>query len=80
MKSFYRFEFCFEKEVFLIEEFSSLSSLISFINNDLKDSPQPCLYYQAFIVTLLDDLTEGDGFGECPSISRDKNIILLKDN
>lgn len=68
MKTVFRVVYCYEVEEFLTESFNSLKGLIDFINNELKYSGK-CLFYQSSIVTYLDELTEGDAFGELPPVS-----------
>lgn len=68
MKTKFRIVYCFEIDVYQEEFFNTLEGLIDFINNELKYSGK-CLYYQSSIVTYLDELTEGDSFGELPPVS-----------
>jgi len=75
MRTKYRIVYCFEVGDYQEEFFNSLNELIDFINDELKDSGN-CLFYSSSIVTYLDELTEGDSFGELPPVSSDK--ILFK--
>ena len=68
MKSKFRIVYCYEVGEYQEEFFGTLEGLIDFINNELKFSGN-CLYYQSSIVTYLDELTEGDSFGELPPVS-----------
>lgn len=75
MKTKFRIVYCYKVEDYQEEFFDTLSGLIDFINEELKEH-ENCLYYQSSIVTYLDELTEGDSFGELPPVSSDK--ILFK--